>query len=457
MDRKPSLARLVNAVYPNQSNMDQLTLNLDHGELFDQVCSLAHLRLAFKQVKRNRGAPGIDDVSVDDFAADLDSNLRTLRSELVDWRYSPSPVKRCEIPKPGSTKKRILGIPCVRDRVLQQALKLVLEPIFDPDFSESSFGYRPGRSPRDAVAQAQELVKSGRDWVVDIDLATFFDTINHDRVIHLVGKRVTDTRILRLIGLTLRSGTMASGQLIETSEGAAQGSPLSPLLSNIILHELDVELVRRGLSFCRYADDCNIFVRSRRAAERVLDSVSRFIEGRLKLQVNREKSKAAHCSKVKFLGMTVIGSLLVISAVSMQRARVKLRELIPRRSHIPFEVQVAAVNRWYQGWSGYYGMTNVPSQLRTIEARIRVRFRIQFLRNQKRRKYVVRKLVKRGVRRGTAYKAVYTGRRGWWALAHTFAAGQAWSPAWFATQGLHVVSDEERPHWQPVETYVKVL
>ena len=367
-------------------------------------------------------------------------------------------MKRVEIAKPGSHKKRILGVPCVRDRVVQQSVKATLEPVFEPLFSDSSFGYRPGRSAQDAVRQAKDLVTSGREWVVDLDLATFFDTINHDRALHLVGQHVPDKRILRLIGLTLRSGCLSEGTFIPTPEGSAQGSPLSPLLSNIILHELDCELESRGLTFCRYADDSNIFVRSERSAERVLRSVARFIEKRLGLTVNREKRASRHSSKVKFLGMTIISGLIVISAVSMKRARSTLRELIPRRSHIPMEEQLARVNRWYRGWSGYYGMTELPNQLRQVESRIRVRFRIQKLRNQKRRRHVVRTLVARGAKRATAYRTVYDpARRGWWALSHSFVAALSWSNNWFASEGMYLASAQEKSHWQPVDFYVKVL
>jgi group II intron reverse transcriptase/maturase len=438
--------------------MEQLSLKLDYGALFDQVCDVAQLRSAFDAVRRNGGAPGIDGVTISDFRENLDSNLHALSRSLKEWSYTPQPVKRVRIPKPGSQKKRILGIPCICDRVVQHSLKQSLEPIFEPMFSESSFGFRPGRGQRDAMSQAKEMVNSGLEWVVDIDLATFFDTINHDRLIHLLRKRVSDKRILRLIGMILRGGAMEDGCLVSTEEGSVQGSPLSPLLSNIVLHELDTELECRGLGFCRFADDCNIFVGSEKAAQRVLESLTRFIEGRLKLIVNRVKSQAAHCSQVKFLGMTIIMGRIVISAVSLRRGLDKIRELVPRRTHIPIEEQIATVNRWYRGWAGYYSMTEYPSQLQQIEARIRLRFRLQFIRNQKRRRFLLRKLIKRGIKRRTAYRALYVKHKNdkWWQIAHSFVVGNAWPNRWFKEQGLITISDSSYPHWKDLVAYVKL-
>ena len=438
--------------------MAQLSLNLDYGDLFEQVCTMSQLRCAFRAVRRNSGASGVDGVSISDYEKDLDANLRVLSHSLRDWSYRPQPVKRVKIPKPGSTKKRILGIPCVCDRVVQTSLKQCLEPIFDPLFSESSFGFRPGRSQSDALQQAKRLVNSGLEWVVDIDLATFFDTINHDRLIHLVRQRVPDKRILRLIGMTLRSGAIEDGCLVVTEDGSVQGSPLSPLLSNIVLHEFDEELERRGLSFCRFADDCNVFVGSEKSAKRVLASLTRFLEGRLRLTVNRTKSQATHSERVKFLGMTLIVGMLAISSVSLRRGLDKVRELVPRRTHIPLEEQIATVNRWYRGWSSYYGMTEFPSQLATVEARIRLRFRLQFISNQKRRRHLFRCLCRRGIRKGTAYRALYVKHKNdkWWKIAHSFVAGNAWPNRWFTEQGLHTISNEYRRHWRPLNSIVKL-
>ena len=263
------------------------------------------LREGFKAVKKNRGAPGIDGMSrVEDFEDRLEQELKRLKWELENWRYKPQPVKRVEIPKPGKDAGvRLLGIPCVRDRVVQAALKQLLEPILDPKFSNNSYGFRPGRNQRKAVESARRIVRSCKEYVVDIDLSKFFDRVHHDRLIARLGLFIPDKRILRLIGMTLRSGVMKDGLVSATTEGTVQGGPLSPLLSNVVLDELDKELEKRGLEFCRFADDCNIFVGSQKAAERVMSSyISHFIEKRLKLVINQKKSKVALSRYVKFLG-----------------------------------------------------------------------------------------------------------------------------------------------------------
>ena len=282
--------------------MNEIDQCIEAPSLFDQLCDTVYLGLGFKQVKKNRGCPGVDGVSVEDFESNLEEELSLLHQELCSWTYQPKPVRRVEIPKPGGKGVRLLGIPTVRDRVVQTTLKQLLEPIFEPYFSHHSYGFRPNRSPHDAVKAAKGVVDRGKAYVVDIDLEKFFDRIHHDRLIARMGQRITDKRILRLIGLLLRSGTMTNGALAPNSEGTMQGGPLSPLLSNIVLDELDQELERRGLSFCRFADDCNIFVRSHKAAERVMRSVTQFIEKKLKLKVNQDKSQVATSDRVKFLG-----------------------------------------------------------------------------------------------------------------------------------------------------------
>ena len=244
-------------------------------------------------MKKNRGSPGVDGVTIDQFESRLGEELSQLKEELEGWTYKPSPVRRVEIPKPGGRGIRLLGVPTVRDRVVHAALKALLEPIFEPLSSDHSYGFRPARNQRQAVEAAREIVAGGKPYVVDIDLSKFFDRIHHDRLIARLSLHVADKRILRLIGLLLRSGIMANGLVTPSTEGAVQGSPLSPLLSNIVLDELDKELTRRGLVFCRFADDCNIFVKTPKAAERVMGSISRYIEKRLKLVVNQEKSQVA--------------------------------------------------------------------------------------------------------------------------------------------------------------------
>ena len=433
-----------------------LELNDAHN-LYEEVCLKRTLRRAFKKVKANRGAPGSDGEAIEEFESDLETGLEKLRKELTGWTYRPGPVRRVVIPKPGGGE-RLLGVANVRDRIVQQAMVMVMEPLFEPGFSDHSYGFRPGRSQRDAIAQAKEHVGTGKEWVVDLDLERFFDTVNHDRVIHLLKGKVKDRRMIRLVGLTLRSGIWIDGKVEKSREGLPQGSPLSPLLSNIVLDELDGELEKRGLDFVRFADDCNVFVRSEKAAKRVLEKLTRFIEEKLKLKVNRTKSKIGPSGAVKFLGLTVLaGGMVAISVASMTKAKAKVKELLPRSAKAPLEEQIENVNRWYRGWAEYYAMSEYPGQLKAIEARIRVRFRLQFIKNHKRKKYLVRKLEKRGVRRATAYREVYLRNHGRWRLAHTYSVAQAWPEGWFRDQGLSTVSREKRTHWKSLKAYPNLL
>jgi group II intron reverse transcriptase/maturase len=291
--------------------------------------------------------------------------------------------------------------------------------------------------------------------VADLDLAKFFDRVNQDRLIHRLSQYIDDKRILRLIGMILRSGVMKDGLVQPTLEGTVQGSPLSPLLSNLVLDELDKELERRGLEFCRFADDCNIFLGSRKAAERVMVSISKFIEKKLKLQVNREKSKVALSKFVKFLGMTIIVGTIAISSQSMNKAMAKVKEFTPRGTHLKLEESIAKINKWYTGWSSYYGMTQYPAQLRKIEAHIRRRLRSRLIGQQKSKRNLFRKLIKRHVS-GSAAAAVYSNRR-CWALSTIPALHMAYPNQWFiGVMGQKVVSNEKRRHWFDVNQWIKV-
>lgn len=434
--------------------MSQLNLFNHQQALFDRICSIEELQVAFKAVKRNHGASGIDGVTVEDFERRLPEELSLLKSQLESWKYLPLPARRVEIPKPQGGV-RLLGIPAVRDRVVQTALKMVLEEILEPLFSESNFGFRPGRSQSQAVAKAQMIVKSGKQYVVDIDLSRFFDRIHHDRLIHRLSLHVKDTRVLRLVGITLRSGIMKDGLVSASTEGSVQGSPVSPLLSNLVLDELDKELEARNLAFCRWADDCNIFVSSEKAAKRVMGSISRFIERKLKLVVNREKSQVAISSKVKFLGMTIVAGLIAISPYAMKRAMGKVRELTPRGTSYSSARTVEDINRWYVGWANYFRMTQYPSQLASIEAHIRRRLRARLVSQQKRKRNLVDKLKKRGVKRRLAISVYGSGKR--WALSHSHAVEKAFPNSYFiGTLGQKTVSRDGLAHWQPLKTWIKL-
>ncbi len=416
--------------------------------LFEDLTNIPTLETAFKAVKRNRGSPGIDGVTVDDFALRLDEELTQLKKDLESWDYRPNPVRGVEIPKPGKHGgTRLLGVPCVRDRVVQTAIKNLLEPILEKIFSDHSYGFRPGRNQRQAVEAAQIANNSGKRFVVDIDLSKFFDRVGHDRLISRLSRVVEDKRILRIIGLMLRSGVMKDGLVKITSEGTTQGSPLSPLLSNFVLDELDKELERRGLRFARFADDCNIFVGSESAAKRVMASISKFIEDKLKLKVNDEKSQTAVSRKVKFLGMTIDGrGCRAVSKESIIRARRKVVELTPRGTHLPIEKSVERINQWYVGWSNYYKMTQYPNQLSAIEKHIRRRLRARFVAQSKRRRYLYRKLRRQGCSNSAA-KSVYS-NHGPWALSNSPALNRAFNNAWFKHHlGLKEVTSQRQRGW----------
>ena len=433
--------------------MAQLELNLDTQCLFEKLCSVEYLRQGFRAVKANKGAPGIDRISIQEFESRLEEELAHLKKDLEGWCYEPKPVRRVEIPKPGGSGVRLLGVPCIRDRVVQATLKRLIEPLIDPYFSTNSYGFRPRRSQRHAVEAAREIVCRGKEYVVDIDLSKFFDRVNHDRPIARLKRFIEDTRILRIIGMTLRSGVMNEGVVEPTEEGTIQGSPLSPLLSNVVLDELDKELESRGLEFCRFADDCNIFVGSKKAAERVMSSISKYIEKKLRLKINQEKSKIALSKYVKFLGITIIAGTLAISHQSLQRAMEKVKELTPRGTHLNIAQTMAVINKWYTGWSGYYEMTQYPAQLAKLEAHIRRRLRARIVDQQKSRRNLQRKLIKRGVSRGLASAVAYSHNKRW-ALSHTRAVEIAFPNRWFI-QGLgqRIRSDNELSHWFGVDKY----
>lgn len=429
---------------------------IDEDRLFETLCTVQALRWGFTQVRRNDGAPGIDGVTTTVFESRLDEELSRLQQELSNWTYQPQAVRRVEIRKDAGQGVRHLGIPTVRDRVVQTTLKALLEPLFDPHFSAHSYGFRPGRNQSQALQAAQQIVREGKGYVVDIDLEKYFDRIHHDRLIARLGQRISDRGILRLIGMTLRSGVMVNGIVEPLEEGAPQGSPLSPLLSNIVLDELDQELEHRGLAFCRYADDCNIFVRSRAAAERVMASMSRFIEKRLRLKVNRTKSQVAPTARVKFLGMTIVEGTLAISRKAMNAAMAKVKTLTPRGSHQKLESTIKTLNRWYKGWSAYFAQTQYPAQLKRIEAHIRRRLRSRLIDHHRGPRELFRKLVKRGVAPQHA-GFVLRSHHGRWAMSNRMPITRAYPNVWFIdTLGQFIRSTDVRPHWFELHRWIKL-
>ena len=424
--------------------------------LFEKILNTYNLKTAFTRVKKNKGAPGIDGITIEKYEENLEEELNQLRKEVLSWTYKPTPVKRVEIPKPNGKGTRNLGIPIIKDRVLHMAIKQIIEPILEPTFSKNSYGFRPGRNQQQAVQEAKRIVESGKEFVVDIDLSKFFDRINHDRLIHRLKAHIDDTRVLRLIGMILRSGVMIDGVKTPTEEGSVQGSPLSPLLSNVVLDELDKELEQRGLEFCRFADDCNIFAKTERSAERIMASIKKFIEKKLKLKINEDKSKTAKSDQVKFLGMTIVKGTIAISKAALNKAMEKVKDLIPRGTNLAIEQAIEKINSWYKGWASYFKMTQYPAQLKSIEAHIRRRLRARIVFQQKKKRNLVAKLIKRGVTKKQATRTIYTNRKTW-ALSHTKAIEEAFPNRWFSDiLNQIIVSDEKLDHWFGQDIWVKL-
>jgi RNA-directed DNA polymerase len=347
------------------------------GSCMEEIVERDNLKKALAQVQRNKGAPGIDGMSVDELALYLKEHWPAIRVALLEGTYAPQPVRRVEIPKAtGGT--RALGIPTVLDRLIQQAVLQVLQRAWDGSFSEASFGFRPGRSAHQAVARAQELIAAGHRTVVDIDIEKFFDRVNHDILMGLVAKRVSDRRLLKLIRGFLTAGVLEAGLVGPTDEGTPQGGPLSPLLSNLMLDVLDKELEKRGHRFVRYADDCNIYVRSRRAGERVMASIERFLEKRLKLKVNKAKSAVAHPHLRKFLGLSFTSGhepKRRIAPQALARFKSRVRQLTRRTRGAALGQIVEDLSRYLIGWRGYFGFCQTPSVLRALDQWVRRRLR----------------------------------------------------------------------------------
>ncbi len=388
------------------------------SELIEAVVERENMQAAYKRVKSNKGSPGVDRVSVDDLRDYLVEHWPRIREELLEDRYQPSPVLRVEIPKPGGKGMRQLGIPTVLDRLIQQALLQVLQPIFDPTFSDSSYGFRPGRGAHQALLKAREHVACGRRWVVDMDLEKFFDRVNHDILMSRVARRVGDKRVLRLIRKYLQAGVMEGGLVSQRMQGTPQGGPFSPLLSNILLDELDKELERRGHAFCRYADDCNIYVGSQLAGERVLRSISRFLEKRLRLGVNRDKSAVARPWKRKFLGYSMTTdrvSRLKVAPVSVHRFKDKLRMLFRKgRGRNLGRFINEDLNPVLRGWLNYYRLSEVKFVFEDLDGWIRRKLRCILWRQCKRNFTRAKKLMGRGLSEERAWRSATNGRGPWW-------------------------------------------
>ena len=408
----------------------------EEERLMEEVCDRQNLEIAWKRVRGNKGSPGVDGMTIDAAAEYLREHWPTIRSQLLNGAYQPQPVRRVEIPKPdGGVRK--LGVPCVVDRLIQQAVLQVLQKRWDPTFSEHSYGFRPGRSAYQAVAQAQTYVAEGYCFVVDIDLEKFFDRVNHDLLMARIAERISDKRMLRVIRALLNAGVMENGLVSPTTEGAPQGGPLSPLLSNLVLDEFDKELTRRGHRFCRYADDCNIYVRSRRAGERVMATVCRFLTTQLRLKVNESKSAVARPEERKFLGFSISndGSERRIATKSLDRFKTRVRELTQRTRGVSVEQLVEPMARYLIGWRGYFGFCQTPRVLSNLDAWIRRRLRLYLWRQWKNGHNRFKELRRRGVPKFGA--AVAAGSpTGFWRMSGHPAVQQALRNAHFDSIGL---------------------
>lgn len=415
----------------------------------EEVASEENLREAFARVASNKGAPGADGQSVEQVREHLEALVPLLRGALLEGSYQPGLIRRVWIPKPGG--QRGLGIPNVVDRMVQQAVHQVLSPHYEPRFHGSSHGFQTGRSCHTAIAEAVEHLEAGYEWVVDLDLEKFFDRVHHQRLLARLERGVGDRRVLGLIGRMLRAKVlMPDGVVVSSEEGAAQGSPLSPLLSNIVLDELDGELARRGHRFVRYADDCNIYVRSERAGKRVMASIRRFIEGRLRLKVNEAKSAVARPEERHFVGFCLRreaedgGVEVRLSARSKERIDAKIRELTPRNWGQSVRQCIERINSYLGGWIEYFRVCTEASvrTLRALSAHLRRRLRAIVLRQWKRKRTIVRRLIKLGVGPRTAWRQIYLGRRGLWALSHCPAVDRGLNTAYFAALGLVSLPEE---------------
>jgi len=407
------------------------------AELWDRIWEGQNLLAALERVERNGGAPGIDGMTVEEIRPYLKEHWLEIREALDQQAYRPNPVRRVEIPKPDGGV-RLLGIPTVLDRFLQQAIAQALTPLFEPLFSTQSYGFRPGRSAHQAMKQAQENVQGGYEWVVDIDLEKFFDRVNHDMLMARVARVVKDKRVLKLIRAYLNGGVMVNGVVTESEEGTPQGGPLSPLLSNIMLDDLDKELEKRGHKFVRYADDCNIYVRTQRAGERVKESVKTFLEKKLKLKVNRKKSKVERASRAKFLGFSFYkrkGEVHIrVAKRSLERYRDKLRRLTKRTRSGKLEEVIEAINQYTMGWIAYYQLAETPSVFEGLDSWTRRRLRQMVWKRWKRGTTRYRKLVKLGVPRERAGLGAVG--KSPWHMSRTPVINEALSNAYWRDSGL---------------------
>jgi RNA-directed DNA polymerase len=414
------------------------------NRLMEEVCERENLKAALKQVKANQGSPGVDGMTVVGLKDYLKQHWPAIREQLLNGTYEPKPVRRVEIPKPDGGGVRKLGIPSVLDRFIQQAVLQVLQRQWDRTFSDHSYGFRPGRSAHQAVAQAQQYIAEGHGWCVDLDLEKFFDRVNHDKLMGQVAKRVADKRLLKLIRAFLNAGVMENGLVSPSVEGTPQGGPLSPLLSNLVLDELDRELERRGHRFVRYADDCNIYVGSERAGQRVMESITQFITQKLKLKVNEAKSAVARPQERKFLGFSFSAGpevKRVIAPKALDRFKRRIREITRRAKGVSIETTMEELVPYMRGWRSYFGFCETPEVLVSLTRWVRLRLRAAMWRQWKTPRRRRAALLELGVRPRLASNTASSGH-GPWYLARAQALAFGLSNAYFKSLGLPSLFEE---------------
>jgi RNA-directed DNA polymerase len=417
----------------------QRLLQLEHGasseDLLERILSPENLQSAWLRVKANGGAAGMDGMTIAQFPAFARQHWERIRSRLMEGTYHPAPVRRVFIPKPNGDL-RPLGIPTVLDRVIQQAIAQILTPLFDPHFSTHSYGFRFGKRAHQAVRSVEAAAQGCCNYAVDCDLKSFFDTVNHDRLMKLLAQRIADVRVLRLIGAYLRAGVkLKDGTVEATTQGVPQGGPLSPLLANIMLDPLDKELEARGLRFARYADDFLILVKSLRAAQRVMQSITRFVEARLKLVVNRQKSKAAPLSDCTFLGFQIRRGRIVWSDKALKRFKERIQEITSRSRGVSMRRLLSELRRYVVGWLNYFGISQAYREIPALDQWLRRRVRLCYWKQWKRARTRRRLLIRLGIHPAEVYKASRC-RRGYWWMAGTSIVQRALDNRWLAEQGV---------------------
>ena len=413
--------------------------NQDGQDLLEAVLARDNLARAWRRVKSNRGAPGIDGVTTAEWPEHARAHWPATREQIEAGRYRPQPVRRVDIPKPDGGQRQ-LGIPTVTDRVIQQAIAQVLIPIFDPGFSASSFGFRPGRNAHQAIRQVQAHVKAGYRWAVDLDLARFFDNVNHDLLMSLLSRSIADKRLLALIGRYLRAGVLVGEHPQPSEVGTPQGGPLSPLLANVLLHQFDLELERRGHRFARYADDVIILVKSRRAAERVMQSLTYFLQSTLKLTVNLAKSQVAPMSECSFLGFTLVGKKIRWTEKSLANFKHRVRQLTGRSWGVSMEYRLEKLGQYLRGWFGYYGISQYYRPIPELDEWIRRRVRMCYWKQWRWARTKIRHLLDLGIPLKAAIQHGVSSLS-YWRMARTPVTQQAMSNDWLRAQGLLSITD----------------